>query len=314
MRDVRDMGAVVVCAVGMKGADMRIEDMAAEKKGKRYGMLVATGDYMIDGFSGHHLQCKCDCGRLVYVEYEKLINMTVTNCGCKARKIRSQSDMYRTWKGMRAKCEDKENSGYGTVGARGIRVCEAWKDFGTFVQDMGQRPKGFVLCRMDIKGGYCKENCKWGRRRTSAKERKNAVMVEYNEVSWYLMDLCRDMNISVNAVRQRLRHGWSVERAVETPIHSSVVLSDRVHLGAIEAMDILMARGEGHVDAAWRVLNKVVNLDKMARYDAPCRCCAGRFYLAGQAKPKNMNGKMKAEIRKCPICNAGGDKPLVVFD
>ena len=70
--------------------------------------------------------------------------------------------LYQTWQNMKQRCENPNNSDYSYYGERGISVCEEWKNsFDTFVLDMGDRPKGFTLDRIDNLKGYCKANCRW---------------------------------------------------------------------------------------------------------------------------------------------------------
>tara|TARA_R110002124_G_scaffold201362_6_gene367868 strand:+ start:687 stop:1016 length:330 start_codon:yes stop_codon:yes gene_type:complete len=97
---------------------------------------------------------------------------TTKSCGClrkernfqniwKRREEARQNSAFITWEKMIAKCEDKNHPDYPFCGERGITVCERWKDFQSFLEDMGEHPNDYELFRIDLEAGFTRDNCRW---------------------------------------------------------------------------------------------------------------------------------------------------------
>jgi len=119
--------------------------------------------------------CRCDCGKKVAVHGRYLRRGIRTNCGCLRQKT-THHPMYALWSGMIKRCNTKSNGAYPNYGGRGIRVCDRWeRSFLAFVQDMGDRPSGRSLDRINNDGNYEPGNCRWATAKEQMQNRRIKV-------------------------------------------------------------------------------------------------------------------------------------------
>lgn len=129
-----------------------------------------------------------------------------------------ESPTYRSWKKMKSRCYNPNHRAYAWYGARGVEVEARWHEFASFLVDMGERPDGLWLGRIDNDKPYGPSNCCWSTPRERLKNRRSCRKNEYRgRVRTYreLSELS-SQGISGRTIRDRIaRYGWSVEDAVQ---------------------------------------------------------------------------------------------------
>jgi hypothetical protein len=185
-------------------------------QGKRVNNLVVLEINSRDKHKNIKWLCKCDCGKQT-IKTTAQLNRGVISCGCaisKAMKRRATHNKtntrtYRIWAGMIQRCTNSKNHKYQRYGARGITVCDSWKKFSEFLNDMGECPNGMQIDRINNDGNYTKENCQWADVITQARNRSNNKIIEMNGIKKTMIEWCEELKISPVAVRMRIHRGWN---------------------------------------------------------------------------------------------------------
>jgi hypothetical protein len=118
---------------------------------------------------------------------------------------------------MKARCLSESHSEYRHYGGRGITICERWESFVAFFDDMGPRPKGTSLDRIDNNGNYEPGNCRWATTTEQSRNRRNSVDLTVDGVTKPLVEFAKDSGINQNTLAGRISRGWDVKEALYTP-------------------------------------------------------------------------------------------------
>lgn len=128
------------------------------------------------------------------------------------------SSTYNSWVAMIQRCYDEDSTSYDRYGARGITVCHRWRGeegFENFLADMGERPNGQSLDRIDNEGHYSPNNCKWSTVKEQNRNRRSTRLVEYRGRTISLVEAIELSGLPEARVKRRLYvYKWPLEEAL----------------------------------------------------------------------------------------------------
>jgi hypothetical protein len=195
--------------------------------GMRFGKL--TVERIVGKYYGKTLwRCRCDCGKSVDVPSNRLNTKRFRSCGCAVKEILTthggtRTPLYRVWAAAKDRCFCQSNKQYRDYGGRGIGMCDEWRnDFAAFRRDMGPRPVGTSIERVNNDGDYEPSNCVWASREVQCRNKRNNIWLEIDGVSAIASDWSRLAGVSKATLLDRLKGGWDAKRAVFTPVRKRV--------------------------------------------------------------------------------------------
>lgn len=195
--------------------------------GQRFSGLVVTAKSDRRG-RNTYWDCICDCGTATTVSTHHLTSCHTRSCGCLQRRATSAAKTkhgmtgtgtHKTWAEMHARCTNPRSKIFKFYGGRGIKVCGRWQDFATFLADMGERPPGMSLDRVDSNGNYEPSNCRWADRLTQANNTRSNRFIEHEGRSQTVAQWARELGVPARLVYGRLGSGWPPSRALLEPPH-----------------------------------------------------------------------------------------------
>ncbi len=163
-------------------------------QGQRFSRLTALRPAHYDERQKKlNWECRCECGKIVYVHTNSLTSGNTKSCGCWDKEVAGTrlrgntyglrhghatrdgfSLEYNVWQGMIQRCLNPNAPRYAEWGGRGITVCDRWRDFAKFLEDMGPRPSlDYSLDRIDNDGPYEALNCRWATRSQQQRNRRD---------------------------------------------------------------------------------------------------------------------------------------------
>ncbi|QMV29723.1 hypothetical protein [Vibrio phage vB_VnaS-AQKL99] len=168
-------------ARNLSNKESKMTGRIVDLTGQRFGHIIVLrrGDKVHPGGARGWI-VQCDCGNVVDKDSRAVKGGKFCARNCSLRKsnykhghaVNGQlnSGAYRSWLAMRARCLNPSNTRFADYGGRGITICKRWDDFINFHADMGDRPEGLTLDRINVNGNYEPDNCKWS---TATEQRNN---------------------------------------------------------------------------------------------------------------------------------------------
>jgi hypothetical protein len=185
----------------------------ADLIGMRFGRLIVVSRARNHESPAGHLtlcwECHCDCGQRSEVATHDLRSRHTRSCGCfSAEQLAganrthgmTRTPTYRSWQAMITRCTNPRRAAWKNYGGRGISVCARWRLFENFLTDMGERPAGTSIERINNDGNYEPSNCKWGTRKEQSRNSRQARLTQGH----------------VDEIRRRADMGTSIEILAST--------------------------------------------------------------------------------------------------
>lgn len=191
-------------------------------EGFKAGRLTVVG-FSHRGVNGRlYWNCKCVCGGSRTVSGTRLRTESVgMSCGCAAKERRlslthrmSRTPEYRSWIAMMQRCIYPHRDLRSRWGERGIGVCTEWREFEGFYSDMGPRPEGHTLDRVDNNKDYCKENCRWATPKQQARNNSRNAHITVDGVTRILIEWAEATGQAHSTLSWRKQQGWSAREII----------------------------------------------------------------------------------------------------
>ena len=221
--------SLIATSVGPKGHARK----TVPPIGQRFGRLIVLGwGEPPEGFKSHDtrfLQCKCDCGVEKSIGWGSITGGGTVSCGCYHSQVMitrnsthglSKLREYGLWNTIRGRCLNPNVKCYPRYGGRGIRVCERWVDsFENFYLDMGPKPEGKSIDRIDNDGDYEPKNCRWATPSEQTLNSCRGLRITAFGKTMSSKEWAEESGIKPSIIRERLANGWSAEDAVSRLPH-----------------------------------------------------------------------------------------------
>lgn len=210
--------------------------------GKRFGRLIVLRESHRKNCCTF-VECRCDCGTVKVVCLDEMKRAGVLSCGCLHRENAGElcirrnmrhgmrrTRFYKIWQQMTQRCRNPRSTDFALYGGRGIVVCERWKLFKNFLDDMhasylehaaAHGEQRTSIDRIDTNKNYELANCRWATPLRQVRNRRVTKRLEWNGRTQPLIDWAEELGLPYDTLKQRIRLGWTPERALTTAVNES---------------------------------------------------------------------------------------------
>lgn len=185
---------------------------------------LTVAEYLgfIDSY--HKYRCICICGTERRLLRSNLLYGNTKSCGCKAKEMqlavrtkhgKCGTPTYRIWQAMMERCLNPKHQSYVNYGARGITVCDRWLSFDNFFSDMGERPAGLQVDRINNDGNYEPSNCRWVTPLQNSRNKRVNVSITIKGETRCVSEWAEITGLCDETIRYRFHAGWPEERLLQ---------------------------------------------------------------------------------------------------
>jgi hypothetical protein len=180
--------------------------------------------------AGSKWTMKCECGTVIDRPRKAILRgkgKGLQSCGCLQREAAARigrennvrhgmknTPTWGSWSSMRNRCQNPKNAAFHNYGGRGISVCDRWQVFENFLADMGERPSGTSIDRVDNQGNYEPKNCRWASVSAQARNRRTSRVIPTPVGDMLLCEAAQKFGIRRDTISYRLKAGWTVAKAL----------------------------------------------------------------------------------------------------
>lgn len=223
-----DLGRSDTISCGCKKGELISKKNIKDLSGQKFNRWTVLSFFGIKEGKAYW-NCRCSCGVERAVMGTALKGGHSQSCGCIRADVAIEKNtthgltkhpLYSVWKGIHGRCRGYNPDDVPCYVDQHITVCDRWsgpEGFVNFIEDMGDRPEGTQIDRIDNSKGYSPENCRWVTCKENQRNRRTTKNITFNGKTQCVAAWTEELGFGKGTLLARLARGWSVEKALTTP-------------------------------------------------------------------------------------------------